>query len=278
MSGSTAASEWHPNKVDLATLLDPLGAACREAGEAIRAVRRCGFSVERKGDLSPVTEADRAAEAILLAALERHAPGVPVVAEEEVAAGRVPELGPAFFLVDALDGTREFVRGGGEYTVNVGLVVEGTPVLGLVYAPEQERLWAGLVGSGAWVEQAGVGRLRIEVRPPATPLVVVTSRSHLNAATEAYLAAVADGAERVKVGSSLKFCLLAEGAADFYPRLSPTSEWDTAAGHAVLLAAGGRVDGPGGGPLAYGKAAFLNSGFAATSGWEAPIVGPYLPA
>ncbi len=122
MSASTAASGWRPSKVELAALLEPLGLACREAGEAIRAVRRRGFEVEQKGDLSPVTEADRAAEAMLLAALAIHAPGIPVVAEEEVAAGRMPDVGKAFFLVDPLDGTREFVRGGDDYTVNIGLV------------------------------------------------------------------------------------------------------------------------------------------------------------
>lgn len=260
--------------MDLLALLDPLGAACREAGEAIRAVRQRGFAVERKSDESPVTEADRAAEAILLAALAHHAPGIPVVAEEEVAAGRVPELGDRFFLVDPLDGTKEFVRGGDDYTVNIGLIVRGVPVLGLVYAPEQQRLHAGVVGEGCWV-----GELREELRPISTRtrgdrLVVVASKSHMNAATLRYLETVAAD-EQVFVGSSLKFCLVAEGAADFYPRLSPTSEWDTAAGHAVLLAAGGRVDGPDGSTLTYGKPGFLNTGFVATAGWKAPTIEPY---
>lgn len=278
MSGSTAGFGWLRSKVDLAALLEPLGVACREAGEAIRAVRRAGFAVERKGDLSPVTEADRAAEAILLAALARHAPGVPVVAEEEVAAGRVPDTGRSFFLVDPLDGTREFVRGGDDYTVNVGLIVDRAPVLGLVLAPEQGRLFAGLVGQGAWVQHAEGERMAIRTRekPADGRLAVVASKSHINQATLAYLASVAGDAERVSVGSSLKFCLVAEGAADFYPRLSPTSEWDTAAGHAVLLAAGGRVDGPDGAPLHYGKPDFLNPGFVATAGWEAPAIGPGL--
>nr|WP_314446478.1 3'(2'),5'-bisphosphate nucleotidase CysQ [uncultured Sphingomonas sp.] len=264
--------------MDLAALLEPLGLACREAGEAIRAVRQRGFAVERKDDESPVTEADRAAESILLAALRRHAPGVPVVAEEEVSAGRIPALADSFFLVDPLDGTREFVRGGDDYTVNIGLVRHGLPALGLVLAPEQGRLWAGLVGGSAWVEDRGGNRRPLTVRPPAGRLAVVASKSHMNQATRDYLHANFADAELMSVGSSLKFCLLAEGRADFYPRLSPTSEWDTAAGHAVLLAAGGRVDGPDGAKLIYGKPAFLNSGFAATTGWQAPPVQRWLGA
>jgi 3'(2'), 5'-bisphosphate nucleotidase len=256
--------------VEFAGLLEPLGGACREAGEAIRAVRQRGFEVDRKSDESPVTEADRAAEAILLEALARHAPGVPVVAEEEVAAGRIPALGELYFLVDPLDGTKEFVRGGDDYTVNVGLIAGDAPVLGLVYAPEQDRLFAGSADGKAWVESPDMERKALRVRSEGDRLRVVASKSHMNQATAAYLAAVAAEAETVSVGSSLKFCLLAEGAADLYPRLSPTSEWDTAAGHAVLLAAGGRVDGPEGGPLRYGKPSFLNKAFVATSGWAAP--------
>jgi 3'(2'), 5'-bisphosphate nucleotidase len=262
--------------LDLNALLAPLGAACREAGEAIREVRRRGFEVERKGDASPVTEADRAAEAIILKALALHAPGIPVVAEEEVAVGRVPALDSRFFLVDPLDGTREFVRGGDDYTVNIGLVVDGTPVLGLVLAPEQGRLWVGVVGGEAWVEDSAGDRRPLKVRSPLAKLVVVASKSHMNEATRDYLAAELPGAELISVGSSLKFCLLAEGTADYYPRLSPTSEWDTAAGHAVLLAAGGWVDSPNGRPLAYGKPGFLNAGFTATAGWKGPALQPYM--
>ncbi|GAA4005073.1 3'(2'),5'-bisphosphate nucleotidase CysQ [Sphingomonas humi] len=260
-----------------APLLEPLGAACREAGEAIRAIRQRGCAVAHKGDQSPVTEADHAAEAILLAALARHAPGIPVVAEEEVAAGRVPELGDAFFLVDPLDGTREFVRGGDDYTVNIGLVVGGAPVLGLVLAPEQGRLWAGIVGGEAWVESSDGARKPLHVRHPGERLTVVASKSHMNEATRRFLAAELADADLVSIGSSLKFCLLADGSADYYPRLSPTSEWDTAAGHAVLLAAGGQVDGLDGRPLDYAKPRFLNPGFAATATWRGPPLGRYMP-
>jgi 3'(2'), 5'-bisphosphate nucleotidase len=264
--------------VDRAALLEPLGAACREAGEAIRAIRSRGFAVEHKKDASPVTEADRAAEAILLSALARLAPGVPVVAEEEVAAGRVPALGESFFLVDPLDGTREFVRGGADFTVNVGLVHAREPVLGLIYAPERELLYAGTVAGPAWREDSAGERRALRTKQASGQPLVLESKSHLNKETEAYLEEAVPGHRRLAVGSSLKFCLLAEGSADLYPRLSETSEWDTAAGHAILVAAGGRVDDPGGEPLLYGKPDFCNRGFVASSGWRAPPVGPYLTA
>lgn len=261
--------------MDKHALLDAIIPACWEAGAAIRAIRRRGFEQRLKSDSSPVTEADHAAEAILLRALAAAAPGIAVVAEEEVAAGRVPALGDLFFLVDPLDGTKEFIRGGEDYTVNVGLVSRAGPILGAVLAPEQGKLFGGIVGAGAFVEQEGKRR-PIQVRSPDHELAVVASRSHFNAATERYLAVAAPEGKRVAVGSSLKFCIVAEGEADFYPRLSPTSEWDTAAGHAVLVAAGGRVDGPDGEPLRYGKEGLLNRGFAATSGWQAPKIGSFL--
>ena len=261
--------------MDRAALVDAIAVACWDAGEAIRAVRRRGFKVETKGDQSPVTEADRAAEAILLEALAKAAPGIPVIAEEEVAAGRIPLHGERYFLVDALDGTKEFVRGGDDYTVNVGLIVDGTPVLGVVLAPEQGRLFAGIVGTGAFVEFEG-RRRSTATRAPSTPLAVVASKSHFTQSTAIYLAVAAPDCTHVSIGSSLKFCIVAEGEADLYPRLSPTSEWDTAAGHAVLVAAGGRVDGPDGQPLRYGKTAFLNRGFVATGGDAVPEIESFI--
>lgn len=277
MSASTAGFGWHPSKVNRAALLEAIIPACWAAGAAIRDIRRRGFEHSLKSDLSPVTEADHAAEAILLRALGAAAPEIAVVAEEEVAAGRVPALGDCFFLVDPLDGTKEFVRGGDDYTVNVGLVTRNGPILGIVLAPEQQRLFAGIVGEGAFVEEQG-RRRSIRVRERPTTLSVVGSKSHFNRATSSYLESAVPDCRFVGVGSSLKFCIVAEGGADFYPRLSPTSEWDTAAGHAVLLAAGGRVDGPDGRPLAYGKTNFINAGFAATSGWKAEPVGRFLEA
>lgn len=260
---------------DHARLLDDISQAAREAGEAILSVVRRGFDVEAKKDNSPVTEADRAAELIILAALARAAPGVPVIAEEEVAAGRIPAHGNTFFLVDPLDGTKEFVHGGDDYTVNVGLIEEGIPRLGVVYAPASGRLHGGSVGTGAWLDE-GTGRQPIRTRPRGEQLTAVASKSHLNQATMDYLGAAVGMCDYVAVGSSLKFCILAEGRADIYPRASPTSEWDTAAGHAVLLAAGGLVDGPDGAPLGYGKPAFLNRAFVATSGWKPPLLQAYL--
>ena len=260
---------------DYARLLDDIAEAAREAGEAILTVVRRGFDVEAKKDSSPVTEADRAAELIILAALARAAPGVPVIAEEEVAAGRIPAHDDVFFLVDPLDGTKEFVRGGDDYTVNIGLIERGAPRLGTVFAPATGRLHGGVVEAGAWLDE-GNGRRPIATRPRSEHLTAVASKSHLNQATVDYLQEAAGGCGYVSIGSSLKFCIVAEGEADIYPRASPTSEWDTAAGHAVLLAAGGLVDGPDGEALRYGKPTFLNRGFVATSGWKPPRLDAYL--
>jgi 3'(2'), 5'-bisphosphate nucleotidase len=261
--------------IDRARLVDELAVAAREAGEAILELVRRGFEVESKRDSSPVTEADRAAELVILAALAKAAPGVPVVAEEEVAAGRIPELGDTYFLVDPLDGTKEFVRGGDDYTVNIGLIEHGLPTLGVVFAPASGRLHGGSVGDGAWVDE-GQGKTPIRTRPRGELTTAVASKSHLNQATVDYLEAAVGNCGFVSVGSSLKFCILAEGKADIYPRAAPTSEWDTAAGHAVLLAAGGLVDGADGEALRYGKPAFLNRAFVATSGWKPPRLDPFL--
>jgi 3'(2'), 5'-bisphosphate nucleotidase len=255
-------------------LLEAIAVAARAAGAEILKLVTAGFEVETKGDQSPVTVCDRAAEAIILAGLSQAAPGVPVIAEEEVAAGRIPEHDEMYFLVDPLDGTKEFVRGGDDYTVNIGLIVGGSPRLGVVYAPATGRLHGGIVGEGAWVEESGE-RHPIACRSCGDAPIAVASKSHFSQPTADYLEAVG-ARDYVSIGSSLKFCIVAEGKADIYPRLSPTSEWDTAAGHAVLLAAGGRVDGPDGSPLAYGKSAFLNRGFVATGGWQAPPIGPLL--
>jgi len=260
---------------DHGELLDALAEAAREAGEAILTVVRRGFEVEAKHDQSPVTEADRAAELVILAALARAAPGVPVIAEEEVAAGRIPAHDDTYFLVDPLDGTKEFVRGGDDYTVNIGLIEHGVPRVGIVFAPAAGILHGGSAAEGAWVDE-GAGRRPIRTRPRGEQVTAVASKSHLNQATIDYLEAAVGTCGYISVGSSLKFCIVAEGKADIYPRASPTSEWDTAAGHAILLAAGGVVDGPDGGPLRYGKRAFLNRAFVATAGWKAPRLEPFL--
>ena len=260
---------------DRLRLLDDLAEAAREAGDAILEVVRRGFDVEAKSDSSPVTDADRAAELIILAALARAAPGVPVIAEEEVAAGRIPKHGYLYFLVDPLDGTKEFVRGGDDYTVNIGLIEDGRPRLGVVFAPATGKLHSGCAGEGAWVDE-GRGRTPIRTRERGEQVTAVASKSHLNQATIDYLEAAVGTCAYAAVGSSLKFCIVAEGKADIYPRASPTSEWDTAAGHAVLLAAGGLVDGADGNPLRYGKPAFLNRAFVATSGWKPPRLDAFI--
>jgi 3'(2'), 5'-bisphosphate nucleotidase len=261
--------------LDYSALLDDLADVAGEAGEAILHVVRRGFDIEAKGDSSPVTEADRAAEQIILGALARAAPGVPVIAEEEVAAGRIPAHGDIFFLVDPLDGTKEFCRGGDDYTVNIALVEALAPKLGVVFAPATGRLHGGIVNLGAWIDD-GSGRAPIRTRERGESITAVASKSHLNQATIDYLEAAVGRCDYTSVGSSLKFCILAEGQADIYPRAAPTSEWDTAAGHAILVAAGGRVDGSDGKPLRYGKRAFLNRAFVATSGWKPPSIEPYL--
>ncbi len=200
------------------------------------------------------------------------APGCPIVAEEEVSAGRVPEVGTTFFLVDALDGTKDFIRGGPDFTVNVALICDGRPVAGIVGAPALGQVWIGVVGAGARrLDVASGERVPIAVRePPAEGIDIVASRSHRNAATDEFIARF-PGANIVAAGSSLKMVRIAEGVADLYPRLAPTSQWDIAAGDAVLTAAGGRVLDLQGQVLTYGARPqgeaphpFLNPWFVAT--------------
>jgi len=248
--------------------------AALEAGAVAARIYHGGFEVAVKADATPVTTADHAAEEVILRHLARHLPGIPVVAEEQAAAGIVPVTGREFFLVDPLDGTKEFINRSGDFTVNIALVSAGRPVLGVVYAPATGRLFAGDVMAGeAWRMQREPGATGsapepIRVRPvPAAGVTAVASRSHRTPETDAYLSRYAV-AELTSVGSSLKFCLVAEGSADLYPRLGPTMEWDTAAGHAVLAAAGGTVAGPDGTPLAYGKPDFRNPWFVAAGPFE----------
>ena len=258
-----------------ARLAEVLLPAVLAAGHLQLRHREAGVATERKADASPVTAADREAEVLLLEALSRFAPGVPVIAEESVAQDGVPEVGDAFFLVDPLDGTREYVKGLGEFTINVGFVEGGRPMFGLVYAPALSELYvtlgdsraaAATVGpeSGAVrLEDCGLRPIRVRESVPGA-LVALDSRSHRTAATEDLLAKL--GVREVAcMGSSIKFCVIARGDADLYPRLGPTSEWDTAAGHAVLAAAGGSVVTLDGAPLSYGKAEarYLNPNFIA---------------
>jgi len=250
-----------------ADLLEALAATARKAGARILELYLAGCGASEKPDCSPVTEADLAAEEIILAALSDYAPGIPVVAEEACAAGRMPSVSSRFFLVDPLDGTKDFVARGRDFTVNIALIERGLPTLGVVQVPVGGALYAGLVGAGAWREVEGV-RTPIRVREvPADGMTALVSKSHYTEATTAYLDAL-PVAHRRAVGSSLKYCLIAAGAADLSARHGPTSEWDTAAGHAVLLAAGGRMETLDGAPLTYGKPGYVNPPFAAFGSWR----------
>ncbi|MGZ3305156.1 MAG: 3'(2'),5'-bisphosphate nucleotidase CysQ [Asticcacaulis sp.] len=240
------------------------------AGAEILRIYATDFTVASKGDASPVTEADGRAERIILDGLARIAPDIPVVAEEEAAAGRLPDTGRRFFLVDPLDGTKEFISRNGEFTVNIALIEDGEPVRGAVYAPALGKLYWGARGEGAYVAEVidGVMGPSQPIRTRAAPhdgLTAVGSRSHGSDETAEYLKAFHVNTFAA-AGSSLKFCLLAEGSADLYPRLGRTMQWDTAAGDAVLRAAGGRVETLDGLPLRYGREAsadFANPHFVA---------------
>lgn len=218
-----------------------------------------------KADGSPVTLADIASEGVISRGLKELAPHIPVISEEAYARGSRPQHDGQFWLVDPLDGTREFLSRNGEFTINIALIEDGEPVLGVVYAPALDTLYCGSATAGAFMER-GNHRRPIACRmPPERGLHVLVSRSHSDArAVEAYLGAVRV-CRYVLLGSSLKFCAIAAGEADLYPRLGRTMEWDTAAGHAVLLAAGGRVDTLDGQRLRYGKPGYENPHFCAKS-------------
>jgi len=255
--------------VDEAALLLTLKEAALAAGREIMAIYEGRIDVTHKADTSPQTEADLRAEAVILAALEEAWPDIPVVAEESVEAGRVPaKLDDRFFLVDPLDGTKEFINRNGEFTVNIALVEDGVPIAGVVYAPAVGRLFLGGRTGGAREERVDPdGTVRdgkpIHTRPvPADGLTVVASRSHRGDTLDDYLKDL-PVADLKPAGSSLKFCVVAAGEADLYPRFGPTMEWDTAAGHAVLLAADGAVTDTEGRPLTYGKPEFRNPFFIA---------------
>jgi 3'(2'), 5'-bisphosphate nucleotidase len=260
---------FSPSK-DLTVLLD----LAQQAGREIMRIYASDFVVASKADNSPVTEADQRAEKIILKGLSNHWPSIPVLAEEAASAGNIPQLGNRFFLVDPLDGTKEFTSRNGEFTVNIALIEDGKPVLGVVYAPAIDQIYWGEAAVGAGFAQVSQDQnlsqttwQKIEVRkPPEAGLTVVASRSHMDAATEDYLKSC-----KVKTltsaGSSLKFCLVAKGEADLYPRFGRTMEWDTGAGQAVLEAAGGKVCNVDGSPLRYGKGdrGFDNPAFIASA-------------
>ena len=261
--------------LDLPALVGVLSELALRAAAEIQQVAARPFDVSEKPDTSPVTEADERAEAIILAGLKAHYPDIPVVAEEEVAAGRIPDVSAGlFFLVDPLDGTKEFVKRRTDYTVNIALVENGVPVAGVVCAPARLAIWRGYSdGDTHRAETAGLsGTLEagpwrpMACRDCAEPPVIVASRSHVTPETTAFLDRYPQS-ECVSVGSSLKFCLVAQGDADIYPRFGPTMEWDTAAGDAVLRAAGGMTRTLDGQPLAYGR-----------HGGDKPFLNPFFIA
>ena len=249
---------------ELRDLLDAARAAAREAGAAILEIYATEFAVRRKGDASPVTDADERAEAIILAALGKAAPEIPVIAEESVARAGAPGAAPPrYWLVDPLDGTKEFVARNGEFTVNIGLIEQGRPVLGVIHVPVRGTTYAA-AGPGSATRQVGdAPPVAIAARlAPARP-VIVHSRSHAKSRRLAEYLAAHPASQALISGSAVKFCLVAEGSADLYPRFGETMEWDTAAGQAILEAAGGSVTTPDGAALRYGKTGFRNSDFLA---------------
>jgi len=260
---------------DYRGLVEALLPAVLAAGRIEMAHFNSDVAVETKADTTPVTAADHEAEAVLTQALHSVVPGVPVIAEEAVAAGRVPQVEDAFFLVDPLDGTRAFIKGSPEFTVNIGLVVARRPVFGIIYAPASAQFFATF-GAGEAIEAhiapdadasefARCELQRLKTREPnKDALIAFASRSHASQSTDEFLQQLPI-AEKRKASSSLKFCLIARGDADLYARLGRTSEWDTAAGQAILSAAGGCVTTLDGEPLSYGKRedGYLNPQFIA---------------
>jgi 3'(2'), 5'-bisphosphate nucleotidase len=248
-----------------ADLMDEITKITAHAAEAI-----LGFAIETglrsKIDGSPVTAADEAAEAVICDGLKRLAPAVPVISEEHAAREKPkPTADGSYFLVDPLDGTREFIAGRDEYTINIALMTDGAPLLGIICAPALGIFWRGVVGRGADRILATDTDVPtpIRTRPrPESEAVVVVSRSHLEARTKNYVDGL-PGTKLVQSGSSIKFCRLAEGSADLYPRLAPTHDWDIAAGHAILKAAGGSVTAPDGTDIVYGTNELLIPAFLA---------------
>lgn len=267
---------------DLARLFARL---CAQAARPVMEIYASDFAAGRKPDNSPVTEADRRAEDIILAALARDLPGVTVIAEESFSAGVRPDTGPdahrdadnEFVLVDPVDGTREFINRNGEFTVNIALVSGGAPVAGCVFAPARGRIYlggsralAGPLAAGGDPDRAALTPIKARTPRPGA-LTAILSRSHGDERASRF-ARTAGAVETLRAGSSLKFCLIAEGLADLYPRFGPTMEWDTAAGHAVLNGAGGSLLTPEGDSFTYGKveAGFRNGFFIARGGHEKP--------
>jgi len=236
----------------------------KQAGSAIMNIYSSDdFAIEYKDDHSPLTAADKASHEVIMAGLKKHFPEIPVLSEEGADIPyAVRKEWQRFWLVDPLDGTKEFIKRNGEFTVNIALIENREPISGVVYVPAQDKMYWGIKGEGAWTQQASDEPQPIKVRQPDLDegLTVVMSRSHPSPELEEYLENI-KVAESLPIGSSLKLCVVAEGKADLYPRLGPTMEWDTAAGHAVVVAAEGTVETPEKETLKYNKENLLNPYF-----------------
>ena len=237
-----------------------------EAGDAIMEVyQHKDFGINKKADDSPVTQADLTAHHILLAGLTAITPTIPVVSEEDASTLSIPQSHDSYWLIDPLDGTKEFISRNGQFTVNLALISGSRTCLGFVSTPIDQSVYWGGQGLGAYRIQNGK-KAPLQTQATAHPIRVVASKSHLNSATSNYIEALGDTA-LVQAGSSLKFLRIAEGTADFYPRMAPTCEWDTAAAQAILEGAGGKVTQADGSPMEYGKANILNPHFIASNGY-----------
>jgi len=282
----TGGADW--TSKELSAMACRFAAIVLEAGNAILPVFAAPTGERLKSDNSPVCAADELAEDLILKMLAKDFPAIPVVSEEAAARHAPGPQEGSFILADPLDGTREFLAGRPDFTVNIALIHQGQPLAGAVFAPARAELWAGFGGAaaGAWkastIRSGAVVadllapelRQAIRARPlPATGRLLLTSRSHIEDQTKAFSRTIPNAAERAE-GSSTKFCRIAEGAADIYPRFSPTMEWDTAAGDAILRAAGGMTFDAAGLPLAYGKAGYRNGPFAA---WGEPAQAANFP-
>jgi 3'(2'), 5'-bisphosphate nucleotidase len=263
-------------------LIDELASVASRAAAAILSFGPADLARRDKADRSPVTAADEASDHVILDGLRRLLPGVPVISEETAAQAGAAARGSRFLLVDPLDGTRELLAGEAEYTVNIALIDGGRPVAGVIAAPALGTIWTGLVGQGAERLRLAPGaepaaaRERTAIRTRARPrhgAIALLSRFHRDAETDAYLERLAP-MERVVCGSAVKFCRIAEGAADLYVRLSSLSEWDAAAGHALVTAAGGTVTTVDGSPLTYGRAGFRLPAFIVAGDGSASLPSP----
>jgi 3'(2'), 5'-bisphosphate nucleotidase len=263
--------------MNLDELIEPVVALASEAGQAILAVYATDFDVQQKSDESPLTQADLASHRCIVAGLRHLTPDIPIISEEDgLPAFEERSQWPRYWLIDPLDGTREFVNRNGEFTVNIALVESHRPVFGVVYVPVQDKTYVGCKGRGAELRDGQGGPVPIRVAAHSgEPVRVVGSRSHRGASLDAYLDRLGD-TDMIPMGSSLKFCVVAEGRADIYPRLGPTSEWDTAAAQAVVEQAGGQVLRLNGKPLSYNeKPEILNPHFMVVGptdrDWLAPL-------